>query len=128
VSELPDTTLTYYVIADARGDIVHVGAIPKFMVASQPLEPGQSIVLGVGRHGVDYVLNGVITPRPTNPSTLAGMKISNVPNPSTVTIDGVNPQAVTDGEVDLNFTQPGVYTAVVASWPMLDATFTVTQH
>lgn len=128
MTEPTDLTQTPYVIADTKGEITLSGLIPAFMVSLQPLEAGQSIVLGEGRHGVDYVLNGVITPRPANPSTISGMKISNVPNPSTVTIDGVNPQTVTDGEVDLSFTQPGTYAVVVSSWPMLDATFKVTQQ
>lgn len=122
-----DHTLTDYVVVDAKGDIVHTGSVPAFMVDSQPLEAGQSIVVGKGQHGVHYALNGAVVPRPANPSTLSGMKISNVPNPSTVTIDGENPTTVTDGEVDLSFTQPGTYKIVVSSWPALDAVFEVTQ-
>jgi hypothetical protein len=54
------------------------------------------------------------------------MKISNVPNPSAVTIGGDEPVMVTDGEVELEFTQPGTFDIKVSSWPMLDVTFSVT--
>jgi hypothetical protein len=116
-----------YVVADATGKIIIKGRVPFFMLEAQPLQTGQSIVQGDADPATDYVLKGVITPRPANPTTLTGMKLLNVPNPSTVTIDGVNPQQVTDGEVDLSFTQPGTYTITVSSWPMLDASFRVTQ-
>lgn len=122
-----DHTATDYVVADANGAIQHHGSIPRFMVDSQPLAEGHSIVLGTGNGRDHYVHNGAITPRPANPTTLSGMKLLNVPNPSSVTIDGVNPHQVTDGEVDLEFTQPGTYTVTVSSWPALDATLTVTQ-
>jgi hypothetical protein len=122
-----DHTLTRYVIADATGKILGNGNIPAFMLADQVLLPGGSHVLGTGDTTTQYVTNGVITARPPNPTTLSGMQLSNVPNPSSVTIDAANPQQVTDGEVELSFTQPGTYTIVVSSWPMLDATFKVTQ-
>ena len=122
-----DYTLTDYVVADAVGAIQHHGRIPMFMIASQPLQDGQVSVLGTGTAATSYILDGVVTARPANTAVLDGMKISNVPNPSTVTIDGGEPATVTDGEVDLEFTQPGTYSIQVSSWPMLDATFTVTQ-
>jgi hypothetical protein len=120
-------TQASFVVSDVMGRIVMTGEVPQAMLADQPLVAGQTIVAGVGHWDTDYVSNGAILPRPANPSTISGMTISNVPNPSTVTIDGVNPQTVTDGTADLSFTQPGTYTVVVSSWPMRDATFTVTQ-
>jgi hypothetical protein len=116
-----------YVAADSTGKIVVTGTIPQFMIAIQVPPTGGSIVEGVGDPATQYVADGAIVARPTNPSTISGMTISNVPNPSTVTIDGANPQTVTDGTVDLSFTQPATYTVVVSSWPYLDATFSVTQ-
>ena len=122
-----DYTMTQYVIAQANGQITGTGNVPAFMVGAQTPPQGGSIVIGVANWATDYVLNGAITPRPANTATISGMTISNVPNPSTVTIAGGSPTTVTDGEVDLSFTQPGTYTVVVSSWPMLDATFQVTQ-
>jgi hypothetical protein len=124
---MTDNVPTAYAVSDSTGKIMVTGLIPQFMIAAQPIPTGGALALGVADINADYVLNGVITPRPVNPTTLTGMKLLNVPNPSSVTIDGVNPQQVTDGEVDFTFTQPGTYTVVVSSWPALDATFKVTQ-
>jgi hypothetical protein len=122
-----DHTLTQYMIVDATGAIKGNGNIPAFMLAAQTPPPGGSHVLGTGDRSLHYVKDGVRTDRPANPTTLSGMKLSNVPNPSTVIIGTETAQTVTDGEVDLSFTQPGTYTVVVSSWPMLDTTFKVTQ-
>lgn len=121
------TSQTKFVLTDSSGKIIQWGSMPYSMLALQVPPTGGSIVEGEGTSTTHYVSNGAITSRPANPSTISGMTISNVPSPSTVTISGVNPQTVTDGVVDLSFTQPGTYTVVVAAWPMLDATFSVTQ-
>jgi len=128
VTELGATTVPY-AFADAAGHVFQIGKMPADMLAVQGAyaAPGTQVIAGEARLALDYILNGAITQRPANPTTLTGMKLLNVPNPATVTIAGVNPQAVTDGEVDLEFTQPGTYSVVVSAWPMLDATFSVTQ-
>jgi hypothetical protein len=120
---------TAYVFSDATGRIYQTGSMPLRMLEQQKshVSAGHQVVEGAGSSDKDYVLNGAIVPRPANPTTRAGMKLLNVPNPSSVTIDGANPHQVTDGEVDLEFTQPGTYTVTVSSWPALDATFTVIQ-
>ena len=122
-----DSTQTAFAVADATGKIVMAGTIPAFMIDTQPMPDGGSRAVGKATLDKHYVLNGTILERPANPTTITGMKLLNVPNPSTVTIDGASPHQVTDGEVDLSFTQPGTYTVVVSSWPALDATFQVTQ-
>src|SRR6266571_3682962 len=115
---------TAYVFADADGRIYQTGSMPRRMLEQQKHMPaGHRVVEGEGSAQADYVLGGAITPRPANPTTRSGTKLLNVPNPSSVTIDGENPHQVTDGEVDLEFTQPGTYTVTVSSWPALDATF-----
>jgi hypothetical protein len=122
-----DYTMTDYAVVDQTGAIQHYGRVPQFMVAMQPLASGQSVALGAGTAATSYGSNGVVVPRPANPTTISGMQLSNVPNPSTVTIAGGSPTTVTDGEVELSFTQPGTYDVQVSSWPMLDAVFSVTQ-
>jgi hypothetical protein len=119
---------TTFVKADANGRILLFGTVPKHMLAIQPLAEGEQLVEGAGHWDTDYVKDGVVVPRPDNPATLDGMKISNVPNPSAVTIGTESPVDVQDGEVDLEFAYPGTYTVTVVSWPYQDATFTVTQQ
>jgi hypothetical protein len=122
-----DYTQTVFAVADSTGLITMIGSVPAFMISAQTTPTGGSLVLGAANLTTDYVLNGVITPRPANPTTISGMQLSSIPNPSTVTIAGESPTTVTDGEVELSFTQPGTYDVQVSSWPALTATFSVTQ-
>jgi len=122
-----DHTLTQYMIADATGKIVGLGNIPAFMLEFQVPPPGGSHVLGTGDQAVHYIQDGVRTARPTNPSTLSGTTLSNVPNPSTVAINGKS-YAVTDGTLEMSFPQPGTYAITVSSpFPMLPAKFSIKQ-
>jgi hypothetical protein len=123
----PIHTQTAYAMADATGKLTVTGIVPYFMIADQKPPAGGSLALGHAEHGKHYIVNGAIKERPTNPTTLSGMKLLSIPNPSSVTIAGESPHEVTDGEVDLEFTQPGTYTVTVSSWPALDAVFEVTQ-
>jgi hypothetical protein len=120
-------TPTDFVIADSTGAIVLNGSVPAYQLYGLVVPEGGQILDVAGDPATQYVTNKTVTARPTNTTTQSGMKLLNVPNPSTVTIAGVNPQTVTDGEVDLEFTQPGTYQVSVSSWPALDATFSVTQ-
>jgi hypothetical protein len=109
-----DYTMTSYVSADA------------FMVAVQmPLEGG-AIVLGEGDPATHYVKAGQIVARPANTAALAGMTLQDLPVPCTITIDGTAHDC-TDDHCDLEFTQPGTCSVTVSAFPMLDATFEVTQ-
>lgn len=125
------TQINYVFFETATGRILQIGSMPSSMLGLQEgFVPSTTTVLetdDLASLYTDYILNGAVTPRPVNPSTLSGMTISNVPNPSGVTVGTDAPVTVTDGVVDLSFTQPGSYTVQVQSWPMLDAVFTVTQ-
>lgn len=121
-----DYTKTAYVSADAEGRIWVVGLVPAFMVAIQvPLEGG-SIVLGEGDPTIHFVKAGEIVARPANTAALAGMTLQGLPVPCTITIDGTAHDCA-DDHCDLEFTQPGTYSVTVSAFPMLDATFEVTQ-
>lgn len=119
-----------YIHADADGRISQTGRLPRWMLADQVahMPEGGQMVEGAADVLKDYVKDGARAPRPENTAVLNGMKISNVPNPSAVTIGTESPIDVQDGEVDLEFTYPGTYTITVSSWPYLDAIFTVTQQ
>jgi hypothetical protein len=116
-----------WVLADSTGRLLFAARTIQLQIDGCSPAEGQEIALGVGNVNTDYVKDHVITPRPVNSSVLTGMTISNISNPSTVAVDGGEPSQVTDGEVDLEFTQPGTYTVVVSGWPELDAVFEVTQ-
>lgn len=120
------TQQTSWLVADVDGRILVVASTPYFMMEMHVLEAGQRKIQGAGDSSKDWLNGGIVQPRPANPSTLDGMKISNVPNPSTVTIGTETSAEVTDGEVELEFTQPGTFTVRIQGWPYLDAVFTVT--
>ena len=117
---------TQFVAIDARGAIQYTGSVPESMMGGQIAPVGGSIVRGVGDAKTDYVLAGVITPRPANTATLSGMTLQTLPSPCTITINGTAHDC-TDDHCDLSFSQPGTYAVTVSAWPMLDATFEVTQ-
>jgi hypothetical protein len=120
-------TQTDYVVSDATGKIILVGSVPVSMLAIQPLASGQSITLGTADINLDWVSNGAVALRPANPATLSGTTLSNLPNPSTVTINGTA-YTVTDGTLDMTFPNPGTYAINVSSpFPLLDANFTHVQ-
>lgn len=127
-----DETQTDYTIVDAAGRVQQVGNMPAWMVADQDahVPDGGHILPGRADFYADYADSSttpwLLKARPQNSAVLSGMKISNVPNPSAVTIGGDEPVMVTDGEVELEFTQPGTFDIKVSSWPMLDVTFSVT--
>lgn len=74
-----------------------------------------------------YVLDGEVALRPANPAALAGMVLSGLPIPSTVTINGIT-YGVDDGTLEMSFPRAGSYSITVTSpFPFLDASFTHTQ-
>lgn len=80
---------------------------------------------------IDYELHqiyweaGRLKQRQTNPTQPAGQTLTNVPNPSTVTV-GNTSVTVNDGTVVLDLPYAGSYLVKVESWPYFDANFTVT--
>jgi hypothetical protein len=118
---------TSYVLADSAGRITQVGQMPRFMIDKQVPPAGGSLVIGKGHWDTDYVSGGVIVPRPANPGALDGMTLKNLPAPCTITLEGVD-YACTDDTCELSFSHAGTFSIkVTPAWPMLDATFEVTQ-
>ena len=118
-----DTGITHFANYDpATGRIAYTGSVPTSMLSLQ----GNNVVEGDADLTLDYVENGAITPRPANTATLDGMTLKNLPNPCTINVEGVA-HACTDPTADLSFSHPGTFTVTVSAWPMLDATFSVTQ-
>lgn len=84
----------------------------------------QSFIEGSSNHKLDYVIDGCITPRPESPSYLDGMSIKNLPNPCVILIEGESYDC-NETEVELSFSQPGIYKVLVLAWPFLDKEFIV---
>ncbi|MEZ2310888.1 hypothetical protein AB6809_30010 [Paraburkholderia sp. RCC_158] len=122
----PDFTMTDYVAADADGRIVVVGFVPRYMIAAQVPPEGGSVLEGAGDPLTDYVAAGAIARRPVCTAALDGTTLKSLPVPCTITIDGTAHDC-TDDHCDLSFSHPGTYRVTVSAWPMLDATFEVTQ-
>jgi hypothetical protein len=87
-----------------------------------------------------YAPSGEITARPANPVQLnstvvtadgfSEVVLSNVPNPSKVTVQHVTEGApfiieVVDGQLGVTFNRPGGYTIKVDSFPIQDVVFNV---
>lgn len=117
---------TPFVVADATGKIVSWGVIPQSMLELQPAPAGGSVVPGTGMPDTFYVEEGEVLARPANPTVLDGMTLRSLPSPCTITLKGQTHEC-TDDHCELSFSQPGTYPVQVSAWPMLDATFEVTQ-
>ncbi|MFP3556427.1 hypothetical protein [Paraburkholderia sp. SIMBA_054] len=115
-----------YVVADAAGQIQYYASVPPFMLESQTVPAGCELVEGVGQAETHYVSNHVVVERPVSSATLDGMTLRTLPVPCTITI-GSTAHACTDDHCELEFSLPGSYVVVVSAFPMLDATFEVTQ-
>ncbi|WP_244832329.1 hypothetical protein [Caballeronia sp. TF1N1] len=85
------------------------------------------VVQGDADVDLDWVDGHVIKRRPENPTILDGMTLRNLPIPCQITVDGTTHDSQ-DETADLSFSQPGTYTVVVSAFPMLDASFQVTQE
>lgn len=114
-----------FTVHDASGKILRVGSCPTNLVALQAKD-GESVIETFSDLYLDYVAAGVVTPRPSNPATLAGMTISNLPIPSVIQINAAS-YPCTDNFAILTFTQPGTYAVTVKSWPYLDKSFSIVQ-
>jgi len=115
---------TLFVCHDQAGLITQVGVVPAYAMALLTTST-VSVIEGTADLNLDYVLNGVVTPRPANSATIAGTELSNLPNPCTISING-SPYPCADTSAALSLTQSGTYAVKVSAFPYLDANFTVT--
>lgn len=131
VEPVLDMTPAQYAMADSTGKILYYGRGPKYIVDIQVPPDGCTLVESTTADDEidvdkDYVASGAIVSRPVNSATLSGLVLSNLPNPCTINVNGAD-HACTDPTCTLSFSQPGTYPVTVSAWPMLDATFQVTQ-
>lgn len=79
---------------------------------------GMGWVLGAFRRDTHYVLNGEPTERPSSPVSRTDLTLQDVPNGATLWISGVSYPA--EGDVELEFPLPGVYSLRVECFPYKD--------
>jgi hypothetical protein len=116
-----------FVTVDATGRILNSAHMPESMFKIQVPPDGCSLVLGLGDPETHYVAGGAVAPRPACPAVLDGMTLTNLPAPCTITLEGVD-YACADDTCELSFSHAGAFSVkVTPAWPMLDATFEVTQ-
>jgi hypothetical protein len=113
---------TQFAKHDETGRILFVGQVPGTMLELQ----GENVVAGNADAKLDYVLDGAITRRPANTAVLDGMTLKSLPAPCVITVEGVE-HSCSDDTAELSFSHAGTYTVTVTAFPMLDATFEVTQ-
>jgi hypothetical protein len=111
-----------FVKHDATGRILFCGQVPASMIELQ----GDNVVIGVADPTLDYVLNGAIASRPANSAALVGMTLTRLPVPCSINIAGTIHESSED-TAELSFSLAGTYQVVVSAWPVLDASFQVTQ-
>lgn len=80
---------------------------------------GYGYIDGVGHADAFYVLDAVLTERPTQSTTLDGRSLTGLPVPAILHIDGET-YTVDDGEAELDFILPGTYRLRVEAWPYKD--------
>jgi hypothetical protein len=80
---------------------------------------GYGYIEGLGHADKFYVLDGVLTERLTQSTTLDGRTLTGLPVPALLHIDGET-YTVDDGEAELDFILPGTYRLRVEAWPFKD--------
>ncbi|MBM2884912.1 hypothetical protein JFK97_10985 [Chromobacterium phragmitis] len=85
---------------------------------------GQSIIAGMANALTEYVRDGAIVSRPSNPARLDGMTLRSLPVPCQIIIDG-RVYECSDSECALSFSHPGHHVVTVEAWPMQSATWEI---
>lgn len=115
----------YISFYDSTGKITGMAGVEEAILPMIKQHTQDTFVDGAWLDQPVYVLDGVVTGRPENPTTIAGFVLSNVPVPSTIKINDASYEA-DESTVELAFSQPGTYTVKVSSpWPILDKEFQV---
>jgi hypothetical protein len=118
--------MAQFVVYDATGRILRYGSCPADLITVQAQEDETSVEFdGQVSDATHYFDGSAIIPRPTNPATLDGLDINDVPANSVLEIEGTR-YPVTDMVVHLSFTFPGTYNVKLFSFPWLDTSFEVT--
>lgn len=115
-----------FLVYDSAGRILRYGSCPSDLVSGQAQAGETAMAFANPVEDTTHYHNGTtVVTRPTNPASLSGMTISNVPSGSTIEIEGVR-YPVEGSTVNLSFTYPGTYEVKLLSFPAVDTLFEVT--
>lgn len=114
-----------YLIYDPEGRIIQTGTIPDDMLHLQSSE-GKTAIPGGADLDKDYVVEGRVTTRPSQRTELVASKLTGLPQPCTIYING-SVYPCRDEQADLEFTYPGSYTVRIEAFPYLNTEFRVTK-
>lgn len=132
--------MSNFIIYDSTGFIIRVGSCPETMVDLQK-QGSEFVLAGEANLYNDYILNGVVTARPTQSTSITGttllangvatVTISGILNPTvvnTIVPPGANANntiVVTDGTLVFSTTYPGTYIFTLSKFPYLPITYSV---
>lgn len=115
-----------FVVYDDTGRILRYGSCPADIIEAQAGDGETAIEFdGQVSDATNYFDGTNITARPENPASLNGMDMIDVPEGSTIEIEGVR-YPVTGSTVHLLFSYAGTYDVKLFSFPWLDVSFEVT--
>lgn len=108
------------------GKIYTSGNCPPDALQAQPVPTGCMLIEQCSDSFTDYIVDGVVTPRPIMQATLdtSTNTISNIPVPNRLLVEGVWYDN-DDSFAEIDYPLPGTYTVVVESFPYLDMKFTL---
>jgi hypothetical protein len=115
--------VNYVMYEEVTGEILQYGFCNRLEDFAGVLDIGVSVLAGVGRDTEHYVQNGVINPRPEMPITIDGNTLT-VPINTTFKVNGFQ-DVTTDGVLEFDFSEPGVYNVHLSLWPYKDVEVTL---
>lgn len=113
-----------YIIYNIDGEVLRTVSCAPSMIDVQ-LGTDESYIEGTCNDVTQYVLNDTVTDKPSMSATLIGNVITELPVPSTVSIDG-QVFSVPDGILEFTIDQVGTYDIVCEAVNYLPKKFTVT--
>ena len=129
-----------YIKYSLIGKIISTGECPNGQENIQQLNAGETIIIGECSPFTDYILSGLVTPRPTQAITLDKTTLiadgvdkitfTGAVSGSTITVKGLLSGNTATGTCDnpdyFSTVIADTYQVTISCWPYLDFTITVT--
>lgn len=113
-----------YIIYNSVGEILRAVTCPVNMIDIQ-LSTDESYIEGTCNDVTQYVLNNVLTDKPSMDTILTDNIITGLPVPSTVSVDG-QVFSVSDGVLEFTIDQVGTYEIICEAVNYLPMTYQAT--